>query len=112
MRTHSMLAQSDGPGGLTGWVIGTIDSLGEIGVAALTLLETVFPPIPSEVVLPLAGYLAHRGRLDLVGILGASTVGALLGALLLYGLGARLGEERATALLARLPLLDREDVQR
>jgi len=108
----SVAARSDGPGGLTGWVIGVVDALGEVGVAALTLLETVFPPIPSEVVLPLAGYLANRGRLDLFGVLVASIVGALLGALVLYTLGARLGAARATALLARLPLLDREDVER
>ena len=108
MQVRSVVAQSDGPGGLTGWVIGTIDSLGEVGVAVLTLLETVFPPIPSEVVLPLAGYLADRGRLDLLGVLVASTAGALL----LYALGARLGEQRSTALLAHLPLVDREDVER
>ncbi len=107
-----MAAQSQGPGGLTGWVIEVVDRLGEIGVGALTLLETVFPPIPSEVVLPLAGYLANRGRLDLWGVFVASTVGALLGAWVLYALGARLGANRATELLARLPLLDREDVER
>jgi len=112
VRAMSVAARSDGPGGLTGWVIGVVDALGEVGVAALTLLETVFPPIPSEVVLPLAGYLANRGRLDLLGVLVASIVGALLGALVLYTLGARLGAARATALLARLPLLDREDVER
>lgn len=108
----SMAAQSRGPGGLTGWVIDVVARLGEFGVGALTLLETIFPPIPSEVVLPLAGYLANRGRLDVVGVLVASTVGALLGALVLYALGARLGTRRATALLARLPLLDQEDVER
>ncbi len=112
MRVISVAAQSEGPGGLTGWVISVVDRLGEVGVGALTLLETAFPPIPSEVVLPLAGYLANRGRLDLLGILVAGTAGALLGALLLYALGARLGADRATALLARLPLLDREDVER
>lgn len=89
-----------------------MDALGELGVGLLTLIETVFPPIPSEVVLPLAGYLGNRGRLDLVGVLIASTTGALVGALLLYGLGARLGERRAAALLARLPLVDEEDVTR
>ena len=112
MRVISVAAQSEGPGGLTGWVISVVDRLGEVGVGALTLLETAFPPIPSEVVLPLAGYLANRGRLDLLGILVAGTAGALLGALLLYALGARLGADRATALLSRLPLLDREDVER
>jgi membrane protein DedA with SNARE-associated domain len=101
-----------GPGGVTGWVLDVIDALGEFGIGVLTLIETVFPPIPSELVLPLAGYLVNRGRLDLAGVLIASTAGALAGALLLYGLGARLGERRATALLARLPLTDEEDVGR
>lgn len=105
-------AAPGGPGGLTGWVIDVVDALGEFGVGLLTLIETVFPPIPSEVVLPLAGYLGNRGRLDLAGVLIASTAGALAGALLLYGLGARLGERRATALLARLPLTDEADVRR
>lgn len=112
MHGPSVTAQSPGPGGLTGWVISVVDRLGELGVAVLTLLETVFPPIPSEVILPLAGYLANRGRLDLLGVFLASTAGGLMGALLLYWLGARLGAPRATALLARLPLLDREDVER
>lgn len=105
-------AGGQGPGGLTGWVMDIVDRLGEFGVAVLTLLETVFPPIPSEVVLPLAGYLANRGRLDLLAVLIASTAGVLAGALLLYGLGAKLGEERTTALLAKLPLLDLDDLQR
>lgn len=105
-------AGGDGPGGLTGWVMDVMAALGEVGVGLLILLETVFPPIPSEVVLPLAGFLVNRGRLDLAGVLIASTAGALVGALLLYGLAARLGERRATALLARLPLLDEEDVAR
>ncbi len=111
--TVGLAAQrGDGPGGLTGWVLDVIDALGEVGVGVLTLIETVFPPVPSELVLPLAGYLVHRGRLDLAGVLIASTAGALAGALLLYGLGARLGERRATALLSRLPLLDEDDVGR
>lgn len=104
-------AQSGDPGGLTGFVIDVVDRLGEVGVAVLTLLETVFPPIPSELLLPLAGFLSYQGRLDLVGVLVASTAGALVGALLLYWLGGRLGEDRATRLLARLPLVDDEDVR-
>ncbi|MPZ29350.1 MAG: DedA family protein [Micromonosporaceae bacterium] len=112
VRAQPKAQSGDGPGGLTGWVIDVVDALGEFGIAVLTLLETVFPPIPSEVVLPLAGYLASRGRLHLVGVLLASVAGALAGALVLYGLAARLGERRATALLARLPLIDTEDVTR
>ena len=87
-------------------------ALGEIGVGVLTLVENVFPPIPSEVILPLAGYLANRGRLDVVGVLIAATAGSLLGALLLYTLGALLGRDRSKRLLARLPLVDVEDIDR
>ncbi|RJK96022.1 DedA family protein [Vallicoccus soli] len=108
------MAEAEGTSGLTGlsgFVLDVIDAAGEVGVGLLTLVETVFPPIPSEVVLPLAGYLAERGRLELWAVLVLSTLGSLLGALLLYGLAARLGQERSTALLARLPLVDAEDVE-
>ncbi|GAB4068168.1 hypothetical protein GCM10028777_26370 [Angustibacter speluncae] len=98
--------------GLSGWVASVMDSLGEPGVAALTALETVFPPIPSEVVLPLAGFLTRQGSLSLPLVLVAATAGSLVGALALYALGAWLGHDRATAALARLPLVDREDVDK
>lgn len=98
--------------GITGWVSDVVAALGELGVGALTLLEVVLPPVPSEVVLPLAGYLANRGRLDITLTLVAATVGSLIGALLLYAAGARLGIERSARGLARLPLLDRRDVDK
>ena len=101
-----------GLSGITGWVADVIATLGEVGVGLLTALETVFPPIPSEVVLPLAGYLAQRGRLDVVWLLVAATFGSLLGSLVLYGLGARLGADRSTRLLAKLPLVEERDVER
>ena len=99
-------------GGLTGFVISVVQRLGEVGIGVLTLLETVFPPIPSEVVLPLGGYLAARGRLDPLWVFVAATIGALAGALVLYAVGAKLGEQRSTALVAKLPLVDREDVEK
>ena len=86
-----------------------IDALGEWGVGLFTLAETVVPPIPSEVILPLAGYLAKQGSLSLVLVFITSTLGAYLGALMLYWLGARLGLERSIRGLSRLPLVDRED---
>ena len=98
--------------GLSGVVSDVVAALGEVGVGLLTLVENVFPPIPSEVILPLGGYLANRGRLDVVGVLIAATAGSVLGALLLYSLGARLGRDRAKRLLARLPLVDVEDIDR
>lgn len=67
-----------------------IRSYGLWGVAGLMLLENLFPPIPSELVLPLAGFFVSRGALGFAGALLAATVGSLLGAFVLYGLG-RLG---------------------
>ena len=89
-----------------------ITALGEWGVALLVLLETVFPPIPSEVILPLAGFLTGQGALSLPLVVLTSTLGAYLGALLLYGLGARVGLERSIRGLAKLPLVDRQDFER
>ncbi len=98
--------------GLVGVAARVIDALGEVGVGLLTLIETVFPPIPSEVVLPLAGFLASRGAMNLVLVIATSTGGAYLGALVLYELGRRLGHDRSIRLLSRLPLVDREDFER
>lgn len=97
--------------GIVGFAARAIDSLGEWGVGAFTLAETVVPPIPSEVILPLAGYLAKQGSLNLLLVFATSTLGACLGALLLYWLGAKLGLERSIRWLSRLPLVDREDFE-
>lgn len=98
--------------GLSGWVADVMVALGVWGVGLLTALETLFPPIPSEVVLPLAGYLAERGRMGLLAVVVSATVGGLFGALVLYEVARRLGQERAARLVAHIPLVDREDVDR
>jgi len=98
--------------GVLGWAEQVITALGESGVGLLVLLETVFPPVPSEVILPLAGFLTSQGELSLPLVLVTSTAGAYLGAVVLYGLGARLGLERSIRGLSRLPLVDREDFER
>lgn len=72
---------------MSGWVGDVIGSFGPFGLAALMVLENLFPPIPSEVVLPLAGFLVGRGELGFAEALVASTFGSLLGALVLYALG-------------------------
>ncbi|MWJ88307.1 DedA family protein [Clavibacter michiganensis subsp. michiganensis] len=97
--------------GLVGAAARVIEALGEVGVGAMTFVETVFPPIPSEVVLPLAGFVAATGRMNLVLVIVASTLGAYLGALLLYWLGRRAGEERTIRVLAKLPLVERHDFE-
>lgn len=109
------LAQNVDPNqftGLTGWVASVIDAFGAVGVALLVALESIVPPIPSEVVLAMAGYLAAEGRFNVVLIVLAATAGSLLGALVLYWLGAALGEERLKRWLDRIPLVDREDLEK
>ncbi|WP_024367094.1 DedA family protein [Arthrobacter sp. TB 26] len=98
--------------GLVGLAARAVDALGEWGVGLFTLAETVFPPIPSEVILPLAGFLTRQGTMNMALVLVTSTLGAYLGALLLYWLGARLGLERSIRWLSRLPLMDREDFEK
>ena len=81
-----------GWGRVTGWVSGVIGSLDIFGVAALMVLENLFPPIPSKLVLPLAGFLASRGDLPgFIPVLVTATFGSLLGAFIFYTLGRRGG---------------------
>lgn len=108
------LAQNVDPNqfsGLTGWVAGVIDSMGALGVALLVALESIIPPIPSEIVLAMAGYLSAEGRFNVVLIVLAATAGSLIGALVLYWLGRALGEERLKRWLDHLPLVDRDDLE-
>ncbi|QLQ37595.1 DedA family protein [Micromonospora robiginosa] len=109
------LAQNVDPNqftGLTGWVASVIDSLGAVGVALLVALESIIPPIPSEIVLAMAGYLSAEGRFNVVVIVLAATAGSLLGALVLYWLGAALGEDRLKRWLDHIPLVDLEDLEK
>lgn len=98
--------------GLTGWAAGVVDRLGELGLLLLVAVENVFPPIPSEPVLTLAGVLAAQGRLSLTLVVLGSTAGSVLGALLLYEVGARVGRDRLVGLLRRLPLVGADDLER
>jgi membrane protein DedA with SNARE-associated domain len=81
-------------GDLTGWVTDVIESLGYWGLAFLVALENVFPPIPSEIILPLAGFLTGQGRMNYFIAVFAATVGSVVGALVLYGVGHYFGEHR------------------
>jgi membrane protein DedA with SNARE-associated domain len=79
---------------MTGWSQGIMQDFGYVGIAFLMLIENLFPPIPSEVVLPLAGSATTSRELGLVLVIVAATVGSLVGALALYWAGAALGRER------------------
>ena len=76
------------------WIASLIEQTGYIGIALLMFAENVFPPIPSELIMPLAGFTAARGDLSLTGVILAGTVGSLLGALLWFYIGRWVGTER------------------
>jgi membrane protein DedA with SNARE-associated domain len=76
------------------WVTSMVEAAGYWGVLLLMFLENVFPPIPSELIMPLAGFHAARGDLTLWGVTAAGTAGSVVGALPLYYLGRAVGEER------------------
>ncbi|MEV6629355.1 DedA family protein [Actinoplanes sp. NPDC051470] len=99
-------------GGLTGWVASVIESLGEAGVGLLVALENLIPPIPSEIVLSMAGYLAGEGSVNVVLVWIAATAGSVIGALALYWLGYALGEDRLKRWLDHVPLVDLSDLNK
>jgi membrane protein DedA with SNARE-associated domain len=79
---------------MTDWITGVLESMGYAGIALLMFAENLFPPIPSELIMPFAGFAAARGDLNPVGVLTAGTIGALLGALPWYYAGRTLGCQR------------------
>lgn len=83
------------------WITSIVEAMGYIGIAVLMFIENVFPPIPSELIMPMAGFAAARGDFTLVGAIIAGTVGSVLGQYPLYYLGAALGEARLKRLADR-----------
>lgn len=83
------------------WITQAIEAGGYGAILIVMFLENVFPPIPSEVVMPLAGYAAARGNLSLVGVIVAGSIGAGAGALFWYWVGRLIGERRLRAFVNR-----------
>ncbi|HZH29088.1 MAG TPA: DedA family protein [Azospirillaceae bacterium] len=83
------------------WIVNTINQLGYAGIFALMVLENVFPPIPSELIMPLAGFAAVRGDMTLLGVLLAGVFGSVVGNLPWYFLGRWLGAQRLRHLAER-----------
>jgi membrane protein DedA with SNARE-associated domain len=107
-----LAAAASDEGGITGFLLDLIDKLGAVGVGLTILIETVIPPIPSEVVLGAAGVLINDGRMSLVPVILWATVGSVVGALVLYWVGRLFGPRRSHAFLDRLPLVETADVDR
>ncbi|OYO11606.1 hypothetical protein CGZ94_14350 [Enemella evansiae] len=94
------------------WAVDLMERLGGPGAGIAIALENLFPPLPSEVILPLAGFTASRGTFSLAEVLLWTTLGSLVGALLLYGIGVWLGRDRLRRIIARVPLMKVTDLDR
>lgn len=99
-----------------GWlgdiVVAIMEALGPIGVAIAVLVENIFPPIPSEIMLALAGFTAADGAFTPASAIFWATVGSVAGALVLYGLGSWFGRRRLYRAAYAMPLVDIDDVAR
>ena len=98
--------------GVAGWSVDMMETLGGPGAGLAIFVENLFPPIPSEVILPMAGVAARLGELSLLGAIFWTTAGSVLGAWMLYALGAWLGHHRIRAIVSRMPLMDAADVDK
>ncbi|WP_349927303.1 DedA family protein [Acinetobacter sp. A1-4-2] len=78
---------------LTEWIISIMEQLGYLGIALLMFLDNIFPPIPSEIIMPSAGYSASQGQLTLFGVIIAGCFGSLLAAALLYWIGYKFNHD-------------------
>jgi membrane protein DedA with SNARE-associated domain len=107
-----IVAAADQPGGLAGLAVDLMDKLGGPGAALLVGIDNIFPPMPSELVLPLAGFSASQGTMSLFMALFWTTLGSVAGAMLTYWLGAALGRDRVRALIIRAPLMKASDFDR
>jgi membrane protein DedA with SNARE-associated domain len=107
-----MIEETQPVGGIAGWAVTLMESLGAPGAGLAVALENLFPPLPSEVILPLAGFTASQGEMSLAGAIFWTTLGSVLGATALYYVGALLGRDRTRAIAARLPLVKTSDIDR
>lgn len=100
---------------MTKWILNLIYSTGYFGIVLLMFIENVFPPIPSEYIMPLAGFLVAEDKFSLTGVILAGTLGSVLGAFPLYFFGKKVGEEglkRFADNYGKWLTLSREDIER
>lgn len=114
LASSTLAASTDGPEltGVAAWAVDLMERLGGPGAGLAIALENLFPPLPSEVILPLAGFTASKGDFTLAEALLWTTFGSLVGAVALYWIGALLGRRRMRALAVHMPLVKVEDIDR
>lgn len=81
-----------------------INEFGYLAVSALILFENIFPPIPSELILPLSGFFTTSTDMVLPGVIAAATAGSVIGAFILYGIGRVLSRDRLTSFFGTRPM--------
>lgn len=86
---------------MTEWITHTMTSLGYLGIGLLMFLENLFPPIPSELIMPLAGFTIAQGKMSFIPAVVAGIIGTMLGALPWYYAGNLVGERRLRRLADR-----------
>ena len=74
------------------WITHFMEQHGYLGIGLLILLENIFPPIPSEIILTFGGFMTTKSDLGFIGVTITSTLGSVIGAIVLYGIGAWIGE--------------------
>ena len=92
-------------------MIDLMEKMGLVGAAIAVGMDNLFPPIPSEIVLPMAGLAASQGTFSLAGALFATTAGSVIGACIMYWLGRIFGRERTAWLFIKTPLLKLSDLE-
>jgi membrane protein DedA with SNARE-associated domain len=109
---HTSVAAAQPEGGVAGWVVDLVDTLGGPGAGLAIALENLFPPLPSEMILPLTGFAAARGVLSVASALFWTTLGSVAGAVALYWIGRLYGRDRVRVVWAKLPLVKKSDLDR
>ena len=105
-------AEGDELTGVAGWAVDLMEKLGGPGAGIAIAAENLFPPIPSEIILPLAGFTASQGSFTIAEAIFWTTAGSVVGALMMYALGAALGRRRMYAVWERLPLVKVTDLEK
>ena len=98
--------------GVAGWAVDLMETLGAPGAGVAIALENLFPPLPSEIILPLAGFTASQGSFTLLEAIVWTIAGSVVGAVALYWLGMVIGRSRLYWIWEHLPLVKTEDLEK
>ncbi|RMI43367.1 DedA family protein [Streptomyces triticirhizae] len=99
-------------GGIAGWSADLVDAIGAPGAGIIVAVENFFMPLPSEILLPMGGFAAAQGVMNIWSLIFWTTLGSVVGSLGLYWAGAKLGRDRLYRMWDRMPLVRASDLER